>query len=89
MKTLEKYCKKNGIDYQVITYKAQGQKVRRKGYDLLKNGRFIVALEPVNYRSYPEKYLVRSAPFGYDGPLRINRITEKSLNQILETIWKI
>jgi hypothetical protein len=86
MKTLENYCKKHGLDYQVITYKAQGQKVRRKGYDLLKNGRFILALEPVQYRFYPEKYLIRFAPLGYDGPLRINRINQNSLNQILKTI---
>jgi hypothetical protein len=86
MKTLENYCKKNGLDYQVITYKAQGQKVRRKGYDLLKNGRFIVALEPVQYKFYPEKYLIRFAPLGYSGPLRLTRITENSLNQIFETI---
>jgi len=86
MKTLEKYCKKHGLNYKVITYKAQGQKVRRKGYDLLKNGRFIVALEPVQYRLYPEKYLIRFAPFGYNGPFRINRINENSLNQIFETI---
>jgi hypothetical protein len=86
MKTLENYCKKYGLEYQVIIYKAQGQKVRRKGYDLLKNGRFIVSLEPVSYKSYPEKYLVRFAPLGYEGPLRINRINENSLNQILKTI---
>jgi hypothetical protein len=86
MKTLENYCKQYGLEYQVITYKAQGQKVRRKGYDLLKNGRFIVALEPVQYRFHSEKYLVRFAPFGYDGPFRINRISKNSLNQILKTI---
>jgi len=86
MKTLENYCKKHGLEYQVITYKAQGQKVRRKGYDLLKNSRFIVSLEPVSYKSYPQKYLIRSSHLGYDGPFRINRINKNSLNQILKTI---
>lgn len=50
MKTLDNFCSKTGYIYKAITYRSQGFKVRRKGYDIIdQNGAIVVQLEPVDY----------------------------------------
>lgn len=77
MKTLIEFAAQHGLKVGEVTYKAQGIRLRRKGYDLKDMNDFIlVSFEPWNNGGW---YL-RNVHIGYSGPRYIDRVTAKFLN---------
>lgn len=59
MKALKKFAQENNLVVIPITYKAQGIRLKRKGFDLCKtDGKILMTFEPVNYNYYPEKWRI-------------------------------
>lgn len=79
MKTLEKYAKENGLTLHPINYKAQGIKIKRKGWDLVNSeGHIIAGFEPINYRN-GDKWRVNNVHTEYKGKDSFPRITKEVL----------
>tara|TARA_R110000772_G_scaffold46279_3_gene105688 strand:+ start:1538 stop:1786 length:249 start_codon:yes stop_codon:yes gene_type:complete len=49
MKTLIKFAEENDLIIRIITYNFNGIRIKRKGFDLEKNGKTVLKLEPKNY----------------------------------------
>lgn len=80
-KHLEQFAKDHNLILLPITYKAQGFKLKRKGFDLCKpNGEIIISFEPVSFNSYPDKWLIRYSYSDYKGKIYITRIDRNFLN---------
>jgi hypothetical protein len=81
-KTIQKFLDKHPECRAIpVTYKAQGIKLKRKGWDIVLHNDgndshpCLIALEPVSYRHYPEKWLVRDHHQEYKGPMRVVKIS--------------
>ena len=60
MKTLQKFAEIYGFNIAPITYKYQGIRVRRKGFDLIDKSRQIhLSFEPTHY-SNGDKWLIKN-----------------------------
>jgi len=86
MKTLNEFAAAHNLLVIPVTYRAQGIRLRRKGFDLVMsdtrkdiNGKpfrhIIVSFEPY----HAEKWYLRHAPATYKGRRYVNRITKKLL----------
>lgn len=81
MKTLIKFCEDNNLEIRIVTFYFQGFKVRRKGYDLVRNGKTVFTLEPKTYpkqSSFNDKWFVRG-----EKALYLKRLSRTELNKIL------
>lgn len=77
MKNIISFLTEKGIPFQVITYKSQGFKVRRKGLDFAGFG-----FEPVDH-SDGDKWFLRSWPEGYAGRVYFKRLTLTVVKSLL------
>jgi hypothetical protein len=87
IKTLEQFCERTNktnlnnkvIRVETITYRSQGFKVKRCGYDIVDNdNNILLSFQPVDYRN-GDKWLLR------DG-LASNRYTKRISQKYLETV---
>ena len=64
MKTLIKFAALHGLKIVPITYKFNGIRLKRKGYDLINDQNYIqLSFEPKNYRPggmYADKWLIHN-----------------------------
>lgn len=78
MRTLENFAKQNNLELRVVTYTFQGLKIKRKGYDLVRNGNeIVISFEPKQYSDY--KWFVRNSYDGYSGASFLERISKEYL----------
>lgn len=77
MKNIISFLSEKGIPFQIVTYRSQGFKVRRKGLDFAGFG-----FEPVDY-SNGDKWFLRSRPEGYTGPVYFRRLTLSVVKNLL------
>lgn len=84
MKNLIQFCEANGLELVPVTYRSNGIKNKRKGYDIVRpsDRAILVSFEPKDYRS-GEKWHVRNSYAGYafTGE-RLHRITPAHLEAI-------
>jgi hypothetical protein len=82
-KALQQYATAHGLRIAVITYKYQGIKCNRKGFDLVKpNGQIVASYEPVSFYSSPNKWYVRNVHTNFTGRRYLTRIDNTALNEL-------
>lgn len=80
---LQNYATAHGLHIAVITYRTQGIKCKRKGFDLVKpNGQIVASYEPVSFYSLPDKWYVRNVHCNFTGRRYITRIDNTALNEL-------
>lgn len=81
MKTLQAFADSNNLRIVPITYRTNGVRVKRKGYDLVRNeNEIIISFEPTSLRGY--KWFIRNPYQGYTGNLYLRKITSAFLTTL-------
>lgn len=87
MKSLTDYCKANNLSLVPITYRAQGIRCKRKGFDIVKpSGEIVISFEPYDMTYY--KWYVRNAHDDFNSKRYMRTITAKWLRENIDLTKK-
>jgi len=83
-KRLYEYAKSKGYKVLKVTYRFNGIRLSRKGYDLIDpiSKMIVISFEPINYTYHPEKWLVRN--YKWDG--LVGKVHYRTINEALKTL---
>lgn len=74
MKTLQTFAASNNLRIVPITYRTSGIRLKRKGYDLIRNeNEILISFEPMSLTG--SKWFIRNSYKGYEGKIYLERIT--------------